>query len=238
MIDVARHAVVPPHQCAVCGGQSLVRTHVLWEELIAEWGISAAEAAYIDAQQGTHCETCGSNLRSMALAVALMRWRGTDGRLVDFVQSPAHANLRLLEINDAGSLHPLLQLLPQHCYGAYPDVDMRQLPYGDAAFDVVVHSDTLEHVPDPSLGLRECRRVVAAGGAVVFTVPTVIGRLSRSRAGLPDSFHGAPHAREPGMLVHSEFGADVWALVLAAGFQSCELVPCGFPAGLAIIARL
>ena len=39
------------------------------------------------------------------------------------------------------------------------------------------------------------------------------------------------------MLVHTEFGADVWTLVLSAGFSSCELVPLRFPAGLAMLAR-
>lgn len=239
MIDVTRHPVVPPEQCAVCGGHTFVHAPVLWAELIAEWGISAAEAAYIDAQQGTRCETCGSNLRSLALAAAIMRWRGTGGPVtfVDFVQAPAQAGLRLLELNEAGTLHPLLARLPRHEYGAYPDVDMMQLPYADGSFDIVVHSDTLEHVPDPERGLRECHRVLAPSGAAVFTVPTVVGRLSRSRAGLAPSYHGAPNAHDPLMAVHSEFGADVWALVLSVGFQSCELVPCGFPAGLAIVAR-
>jgi hypothetical protein len=39
------------------------------------------------------------------------------------------------------------------------------------------------------------------------------------------------------MLVHTEFGADVWTYVLGVGFSSCELVPVAYPAGLAIIAK-
>ena len=39
------------------------------------------------------------------------------------------------------------------------------------------------------------------------------------------------------MLVHTEFGADVWTVVTRAGFSSCALLPFKFPSGLAIVAR-
>jgi hypothetical protein len=32
--------------------------------------------------------------------------------------------------------------------------DMRAMPYADASFDVVIHSDTLEHVPGAVAALR------------------------------------------------------------------------------------
>ena len=75
------------------------------------------------------------------------------------------------------------------------------------------------------------------GGALALTVPTVLGRLTRSRAGLPASYHGAADANDPQMLVHTEFGADLWVGVFEAGFTSCELVTFSYPAGLAIIGR-
>jgi hypothetical protein len=49
--------------------------------------------------------------------------------------------------------------------------------------------------------------------------------------------HGYEGSTDPGMLVHTEFGADVWALVIRAGFSSCELVPFRFPAGVGVLAR-
>lgn len=225
------------NRCRVCGGGTFAHTPVLWDRLISEWGLSADEARYIDAQQGRRCTACGSNLRSIALAAAVMAVRGFHGLFTDFVRDSAHATLRTLEINEAGSLHPELTRLPGHRLASYPAVDMMALPFAEGEFDLVVHSDTLEHVADPAKALTECRRVLAPDGALVFTVPIVLGRLSRSRLGMPRSYHGAADVEDSMMLVHTEFGADVWTLVLAAGFSSCELVPFGFPAGLALVAR-
>ena len=229
--------VTGPGFCHVCGGRKFEHTAILWPELVSSWGLSQEEAGYIDVQQGTHCVGCGSNVRSIALALAILRWRQAAGRLVDFVAAAEQTSLRVLELNEAGTLHPVLRQLPLHRLASYPDVDMTRLPFADSSFDLVVHSDTLEHVPDPDQGLRECRRVLAGPGALAFTVPTILGRLTRSRAGLPPSYHGAAHADDPTMVVHTEFGADLWVAVLAAGFSSCELVPFCFPAGLAIVAR-
>jgi SAM-dependent methyltransferase len=226
-----------PEICDVCGGRTFDHTPVLWAGLIDEWELSVYEAEYIDVQQGTHCRSCGSNIRSIALARAIMRFGHFAGTLSAFVDNPAPANLRVLEINEAGTLHQILRRLPGHRLASYPQVDMRSLPFPAASFDLIVHSDTLEHVPTPLNALRECRRVVDDDGAVIFTVPVVLERLSRTRAGRPPSYHGNESSPDPGMLVQTEFGADVWVLVARAGFSSCELLPYRFPAGLAILAR-
>jgi SAM-dependent methyltransferase len=225
--------------CLVCGGSAFEHTPILWSSLIREWELDEGEAEYIDIQQGTHCVACGSNVRSMALAGAIMRWKGFRGTLASFVNDPRYRELRILEINEAGSLHPVLKRLSQHRLVTYPAFDMTDAALPSRSVDLVVHSDTLEHVADPLQGLRECRRLVADNGAVIFTVPTVIGRLSRSRSTLPPSYHGQPEAelRDPAMKVHTEFGADVWTYVIRAGFASCELLAFRFPSGIAIVAR-
>jgi SAM-dependent methyltransferase len=223
--------------CYVCGHREFEHTPVLWPALVSAWGLSEDEAHYIDVQQGTRCVACLSNVRSIALARAIVRFQDFNEPLTRFVAAPGHASLRVLEINEAGSLHSILRQFPGHQLATYPQRNMMSLPFPDRAFDLVVHSDTLEHVSDPLKGLEECRRVLDDRGALAFTVPIVIGRLSRSRAGLTPSYHGYEGSEDPGMLVHTEFGADVWTLVIRAGFSSCELVPFRFPAGLAILAR-
>ena len=79
------------------------------------------------------------------------------------------------------------------------------------AFDLVVHSDTLEHVPDPLRGLSECRRVLRPNGGLCFTVPVIVGRLTRSRTVLPKSFHGMETTLSDDWAVQTEFGGDARA---------------------------
>ena len=98
-----RQMVNPVKICDVCGGQAFQHTPVLWPALIAEWKLSPYEAEYIDVQQGTHCGSCGANIRSIALARAIMRFRQFPGTLSTFVADPNQHDLRVLEINEAGS---------------------------------------------------------------------------------------------------------------------------------------
>ena len=197
-------------KCSVCGGRNFVYRQILWQALIDEWQLSADETYYINRQQGKSCTDCGSNLRSMALADAICSILDTSDTLRAFCASPAASSLKVLELNEAGSLHPVLRQLPLHVFGAYPDVDMHALPFADGTFDIVLHSDTLEHVPNPVHALGECRRVLRPGGALCYTVPVVIGRMSRDRTGLPKSYHGNPAETGDDYSVHTEFGADAW----------------------------
>lgn len=225
-------------QCGVCGGTAFTRRRVLWEGLIREWQLSPAEADYIDRQQGECCNRCGSNLRSIALANALRAYFQTHAWLAQIPASAAGRNATVLELNEAGTLSPVLRMFGRHVYGAFPQVDMRAMPYADASFDLVIHSDTLEHVPDPLRGLAECRRVLKAGGALCFTVPVVVGRLSRSREGLPKSFHGDSSGPvSDAVLVRTEFGADAWTYLMQAGFGDVSIHAVGYPASIAFLAR-
>lgn len=220
--------------CPVCGGSGFTEHRVLWPELVAAWELSPEEVGYIDRQQGCLCDGCGANLRSCALAAALCRHLGWHGTLDTLLYEPPR--VAMLEINDAGTLHPRLARFPGHRIGRYPECDMLRLPDADGSLDVVVHSDTLEHVPDPRAALRETRRALRPGGAAVFTVPVIVGRLTCSRAGLPASYHGAEGVTSPDLLVHTEFGADAWTMVLEAGFSECRMTPYGYPAGIAVTA--
>lgn len=222
--------------CPVCGGTGLQDRRVLWPALVAEWQLAPEEHDYVDRQQGTHCPGCGANLRSMALARAILRAAGAKGLLQDFVESSAAAGLRLIEINDAGSLGPTLARLPGRRFGAYPELDMHDMPFPDGSFDLVVHSDTLEHVEQPVRALAECRRVLAPGGALCFTIPVIVGRLSRGRAGLPPSYHGNPETDAVDWAVQTEFGADMWTYAMRAGFRRIEIFAEEYPAALAMTA--
>jgi SAM-dependent methyltransferase len=188
----------------------------------------------VDRQQGTCCSRCGANLRSGALAEALLGAVGGTGTLLEFVDTSAAAGLEVLEINEAGSLSPVLARLASHRLARFPDLDMQRMPFPDGSFDLVIHSDTLEHVSDPLRALAECRRVLPSTGALCFTVPIIVGRLTRSCAGRPPSFHGTPALQSEDLRVQTEFGADMWTWLLRAGFAAVTLTTTEYPAALAI----
>jgi SAM-dependent methyltransferase len=220
--------------CPCCGSDQTREGPVLWKELIDQWRLAAHEAAYIERQQGLHCAACGCNLRAMALARAILACFDSTGLLAEFVRGEGARQKRVLEVNEAGNLTQFLAILPGHVLVRYPEADMLNLPFADCEFDLVVHSDTLEHVPLPIRALSECRRVLRPGGFCAFTVPMVVDRLTASREGLPPSYHGSP-SNPADCLVTTEYGADAWKHVVLAGFRECRIVPLEYPAALALV---
>jgi len=223
--------------CTVCGGTEFTDSGILWPTLSEAWELTSDEVRYINRQQGTCCKTCGCSLRSLALAKAIMSACRYSGIFRWFLLSPRLWVRRVLELNGAGGLTRYLARLPRHVAAAFPEVDMQRMPYADASFDLVLHSDTLEHVPDASQGLRECLRVLAPGGWCCFTIPIITGRLTRSRQGMAASYHGPPDHEQGDFIVHTEYGSDFWEQILAAGFDECRIVTVEYPSAQAIAAR-
>jgi SAM-dependent methyltransferase len=225
----------PIQACICCGSKDFVANKVLWPALVQEWGLSEDETRYIDRQQGLQCRACGSNLRTMALALAVSRCYGHRGTFRDFATQFKARRLRVLEINEAGSLTQFLSNLPKHHIEKYPELDMTRMPYPDASYDLVVHSDTLEHIERPVVALTECYRVLAPGGYCVFTIPIVVDRMTRSRAGLPHSYHGDASQRSADFVVQTEYGCDAWKDLILAGFRECRVITPEFPSALALV---
>lgn len=223
------------NKCTCCGSDRLLQSRILWQSLIDQWHLSDREVDYIDRQQGLHCADCGANLRSMALAQAIGRCFGYYGLFRDFIRQPNAQRLCILEVNEAASLTPLLSHVRGHILALYPMVDLLQLPYADESFDLVVHSDTLEHVQDPIRAMAECYRVLKPGGFCAFTVPMVVDRPTISRASLPPSYHGSEDRRAADYLVRTEYGADAWTHVVQGGFAECRIYALEYPAAVALV---
>lgn len=222
--------------CSLCGHKGFQENSILWPDLIKEWQLSADEAAYVDRQQGMRCEGCGANLRGVALGYAIRSALSVSLPLNEFAQTDAAKALRILDMNGT-SVSSVFAWLPHYLRADYPKVDMQAMPYDDEEFDLVVHSDTLEHIPNPIYALVECRRVLKSSGRLCYTVPIIIGRMTRSREGLPPSYHGKATDRREDYLVQTEFGADAWIYPMRAGFASVRLNTLLFPAALAITAE-
>ena len=245
--------------CGTCGfaGKPLHRS-VLWPGLVAEWELTPQWHRWMDEREGSRCAWCGSSLRSGQLAAGVVtaanRLCGSDAsRLSALFRDPRARALAIAEINSAGNLHRYLARCPGLRFSefgstspAVPAEDLMGLSYVDASFDLVITSDTLEHVPDVDQALRETWRVLKPGGMHVFSVPVVWDRLTRQRAALqagglthllPPSHHGAPQEGKTDFLVFNEFGADFGARCTGAGFELELLRDAVNPALVTFIAR-
>lgn len=222
-------------QCPVCDGKEFSEVPVLWPALINAWQLSPSEIIYINRQQGFHCKQCFNNLRAMALAKGILREYDFKGNLTQFCT--IHKGLTVYEINRAGNLTPFLEKLPDHRLIEYPQFDMLNLKIESHSADLIIHSDTLEHIPNPERALSECLRVLRDDGRCIFTVPIIVGRMSRHRYGLEASYHGQSEIDAEDQMVCTEFGVDVWKFALKAGFSSCEIFSYEYPGALVLIAK-
>jgi SAM-dependent methyltransferase len=224
-----------PENCPVCGASSFKRNAILWDSLVKEWKLTPQQRNYVDDQQGLSCDSCTSNLRSMTLASAILSRFKTTDTFADYCTSDTKfRDLRVLEINEAGTLTSYLRKLPKHFLAAYPEYDMQHLGFPDSSFDLVIHSDTLEHIPNSVIALQECRRVLAPKGFLAYTIPIIPDRLTRSRKGLSPSYHGNEVDKH---LVYREYGGDFWHELFEAGFRNVHIHNIIYPASMAVIAE-
>ena len=211
-------------RCPVCLNNQFHQTDVLKQRLIEEWKLSQDEVAYINRQQGLSCTSCGSNLRCMTLAESIMKQFEYKGAFKDFYRSKVGKKLSLLELNDACHLHSILLKFKRYTFAAYPDIDIQNLPYIDESFDILIHSDTLEHVQNSLLGLKECFRVLKERGKLFYTIPIIYGRLTKRRDGLSNSYHGnQDESQGEDYKVWTEYGVDFWIELMKAGFKEVSI---------------
>jgi len=109
---------------------------------------------------------------------------------------------------------------------------MMGFSYRDATFDLVMHFDVLEHVPDWRKGLMECRRILRPGAMLIMTFPffEVLERnLVRTlvedgtlRHVMPPAYHGNPLSSE-GSLVYIHPSWEVIEALAEMGFEDVRV---------------
>jgi SAM-dependent methyltransferase len=181
-----------------------------------------------------HCSNCrcSARLRALARAITLVYDPKADS-LSQAIKQGAFLKKKVAEINACGDLHLVLKKIKKLDYSEYAPKDkkirhedLQQLSFKDATFDLVLTSDTLEHVPDYVKALGEIRRVMKPGAYHIFTIPIIFSRKTRRRIRLtPDgfeqtmdpSYHGAGEADN---LVCTEFGIDFLKELKKLGFST------------------
>jgi SAM-dependent methyltransferase len=224
-------------ECPVCLNNKFIQTDILSERLIREWGLSQKEINYINKQQGFQCTSCGCKLRSMTLAASIMKQYNFQGCFKDFFYSNVGRRYKLLEINEAGGLHPFLSKFRYYQFVEYPAIDIQNLSNKENTFDLIVHSDTLEHVKNSLAGLKECYRILKKGGKLFYTIPIVYERMTKKRDLLPNSYHGIQNESQgEDYKVWTEYGADFWVELIDVGFRNISLFTLEDQTSIAICA--
>jgi GT2 family glycosyltransferase/2-polyprenyl-3-methyl-5-hydroxy-6-metoxy-1,4-benzoquinol methylase len=223
--------------CVVCGRDSIFRfdSTIINAQLQRAWGISDILVESFNRKESMFCGNCGCSLRIRRLAAVLMQTfveiKGTFCKsVVELVQNKEFQQLKIAEINACGALHSYLKDHPHLAYSEWLSdtkpgevhdgvrcEDLQCLTYPDNSFDIILSSETLEHVPDPDRAWREINRTLKCGGYHVFTIPVVPSqRQTIQRAQLVEgvrkdvlepAYHGA--WSEENVFVYTDFGMDV-----------------------------
>lgn len=221
--------------CDACGGFGpYIFSAIIKNSLAKEWRLNKDEQVAYSSRESMFCAFCGSSYRLRALAKALVIAVAPKKNLSLSASIAAgdFENFKIAEINSCGVLHDILEKAPGLEYSEYrplddkvPHQDLMSLTYLDDSFDIVLTSDTLEHVPDPSKALKEIYRVLKPSGKHIFTVPIRLNAKTKNRTIINDSgreinkfkpsYHGSG---EPDYLVWNEFGVDFIEVIEQIGF--------------------
>lgn len=212
--------------CVICGATTrfLYNPWVIGPDVARD--LPSAIADGYRRRESMWCSHCHASQRERGLTSALLCYYGGGAPSLG-AALPVMAGLDIAEINRFNAAHQFLAMLPGIRYVEYPDEDIHNLSFAGESFDLVIRSDTLEHVADPARGLLETLRVLRPGGRHIITVP-IRPDLAKShpRTGLADVHHGRPpgllrHFRRPtaDMLVRTDFGRDFMSQVEACGFE-------------------
>ena len=185
-------------------------------------------------ETGVRCLRCAASAVHSAMGWAL-RDQHLDLATTDACEFSArgplvaylHRHVRSLKVSEFFANSP---------FGAMRDgvrcEDMQRLSYADASFDLITHTEVLEHVPDDTLALAELHRVLRPGARLLFTVPLFDSDTTVERAYLRDgviehllfpSYHRDPLRGGEGILAFRDYGRDILARLQAAGFAAPSL---------------
>jgi len=238
--------------CIVCGRRAwmLLQKRAIPPRLVELWGLTPRQALALARKETLTCTNCGSRFRSRRIAQILLEIypAGHSPNQAESIASWTHSkevkSLHIAEFNKIDGLHEQLLALPSLQYSEFVEggepgkliegvrcEDLTRLTYPDASFDLVLSSETLEHVPDLHHALREVHRILKPGGIHIFTIPRLPGtRQTHARATLAANGTiravACPLLHHPGgdvgYLVFTEFGADLKEILEAAGFEAHE----------------
>ena len=142
-----------------------------------------------------------------------------------------NADFKVYELSTTSPIFRRFNGLPNYyASGYFPDKDFKSeliknvfnqnledLSFLSSSFDLIISSQTMEHVPNHDLAFKEIYRVLKPGGFHCFTIPYYANDNTKTRAriingntihDLPQKTHKDPYCPE-GCLVYTDFGRDI-----------------------------
>jgi len=226
-----------PGYCVICGSRSEFHFDptIITPQLQKAWGISDDLVTAFNRKESMFCDYCGSSLRIRRLAAVLIETLSQTTQrfyksFIELLKDEEFRRLKIAEINGCGALHSYLKDHPNLYYSEWvPHAepgevhdgvrceDLQCLTYPDNCFDIILTSETLEHVPNPDRAWHEIYRTLKGGGYHIFTIPIIPSRWQTiQRAGFvkgarkdvcEPAYHG-DWGRED-VFVYTDFGMDV-----------------------------
>ena len=200
------------------------------------------------------CPYCGPSifvrLRREAVGVRCLRCAASAIHLaIGWALRDTIANLGECDVCELSARGPLTDFLSRRAKslatseyfadaprGAWRDgircEDVQALSYADSSFDLITHTEVLEHVPDDRRAFAELFRVLRPGGTMIFTVPMYDGLHTIERARLCNGrvehllepvFHYDPLRRD-GILAFRDYGSDILDRLREAAFVDSRVV--------------
>lgn len=224
--------------CDACGGYGPYEfREIIDNKLAKQWRLSSTQKRAMSCRESMFCAFCESSYRLRLLARAVKTYMGVESNtsLLQAIRKTKKFNdIKVAEINSCGVLHEIIKEIPNLTYTEYGsknpailDEDLQSLSFEKGTFDLILTSDTLEHIPNPKAALKETFRVLKPGGAHIMTVPLLLDRQTKRRAYLnnkgvvvnkhAESYHGAG---QPDYLVWNEFGFDFIKTLQDVGFDA------------------
>ncbi len=119
------------------------------------------------------CPGCGSHERHRALWLYLAKRMSLGDEAMSLLHFAPEYALRGRMEAMAGLRYVTADLDPE---GVDMQLDITAMPFDDGAFDAILCSHVLEHVPDDRAAMSELRRVLRPGGWALVLVPLDLAR--------------------------------------------------------------